>query len=438
MQATYHYIIINTSNSPPPYAMVNGNQVIPLHPFVDERVNRMIHTITSLNFKDKRVILRADLNAPIKNTQFTQDYRLKAILPTINYIQKHGGKVILLTHLGRPKNNQFDANLSTRIAANWLEKQGYLVDYEIDLMQAIAKTYLNHSHILIVENLRFFEGEKKTNINFAQLLARLGDFYVNDAFGVLHRSDTSITLLAEQFYPHRRAYGLLVEKEMQELAHIKQHPKQPFFMILGGCKLEDKIGMIEQLARQEQDRRVSTIIAGGLVGQILLAAQSKMPISQEHPAALVLAQKALKLVQDFDIDLVLPEDFLVITQAIGTPAQICKPEQVPAHASCVDIGPETIKKFISHIPQARTIFANGTMGIYEETAYTQGTKAIFTALANTSAYRVIGGGDAVAATFHYGLAEHMNYLSTGGGATLAYLAAHDPENDLPGLRALKE
>lgn len=397
----------------------------------------MIPLIKSLSLKGKRVLLRADLNAPIKNKQFVHDYRLKAALATINYIQEQGGKVILLTHLGRPKDNKFDENLSTRIIVPWLQKQGYKVDYEIDLMQAITKTHTNHSHILLIENLRFFSGEKHVNINFAQLLARLGDLYVNDAFGVIHRADTSLTLLTEQYYPQRRACGLLVEKEMHELANIREKPEQPFVMVLGGSKLEDKIGMIEQFARQEKTRRVAMLIAGGLVGQMLLAAQGKMhpPVSSTTDA-LAHAKKALQLVRDFDITLALPSDFLVVNNAISTPARICSVDQVPAHALCADIGPQTIEHFSELVAQAGTIFANGTMGIYEEAAYTGGTQAVFKAIASSTAYTVIGGGDAVAATFQYGLTDKMDYLSTGGGATLAYLAAQNPEEDLPGLKAL--
>lgn len=399
----------------------------------------MIPLITSINLKDKRVLLRADFNAPIKNKQITHDYRLKATLPTINYIQEQGGKVVLITHLGRPKNHQFDENLSTRIVANWLEEQGYLVDYEIDLMQAIEKSNTNQNSILIIENIRFFGGEKEVNINFAQLLARLGDIYINDAFGVIHRADTSLTLLAEQFTQGAKACGLLIEKEMKELDQLKKNPQQPFFMILGGSKLEDKIGMIEQLAEQEKSSRVNTIIAGGLIGQILLAAQQQMnPPLQATPEALAHAQKALQIIQDFDISLVLPTDFLVIDNKTDTPAQVYSLDKIPAQAACVDIGPETIKNFVSLITQAKAIFANGTMGIYEQAEYTKGTQAVFTACADSSAYRLIGGGDAVTATFQYGLADKMNYLSTGGGATLAYLATHNPANDLPGLRALQE
>ncbi len=386
--------------------------------------------------KGKRVLLRADLNAPIKNKEITHDYRLKAALPTINYIQEQGGKVILLTHLGRPKESSFDENLSTRIIVPWLEKQGYHVDYEIDLMQAIDQTHMHYNNILLIENLRFFSGEKHVNINFAQLLAQLGDLYIDDAFGVIHRADTSLTLLAEQFAPENRACGLLVEKEMHELAQIRQNPKQPFVMVLGGSKLDDKIGMIEQFARQEKARRISTLVAGGLVGQMLLAAQGKMHAPKDTSSnALAHAQKALQLAQDFDITLVLPSDFLFINDASDTPA-ICTLDQIPEQARCVDIGPKTIAQCNEVITQARTILANGTMGIYEEASYTQGTKAIFSAIASSSAYTVIGGGDAVAATFQYGLADKMDYLSTGGGATLAYLAAQNPEEELPGLKAL--
>lgn len=397
----------------------------------------MIPSLTSIDLDGKRVLLRADLNDPIQDNCFTRDYRLTAILPTIDYLQKRNAKIILLTHLGRPQEGIFDENLSTKIIQEWFVKQGYAVEYEIDLMQAITKSpTLAPGQILLIENLRFFNGEKEATITFAELLAQLGDVYVNDAFGTIHRSDTSITLLAQQFDKQHRACGLLIEREIHELSKIKYNPIQPFFIVLGGCKLEDKIGMLEELLEQPQSSRVNTIIAGGLIGQALLAAQQKMNPPQQVTAQTM--NHAHALIQKADaqnVSIVLPTDFLV---TLNDTSQIYAINQIPSEGMCVDIGPESIKNFTTLLNQAKTVFINGTMGIYEQDAYAQGTKAILEAIAQSSAYKVIGGGDAVSSVFFYHLEKSMNYLSTGGGATLAYLATSNPMKMLPGLQALSE
>ncbi|MFH1831568.1 MAG: phosphoglycerate kinase, partial [bacterium] len=226
-----------------------------------------IKTIKDINLKRMRVFLRADMNVPLENrTQASplatpglgailDDFRIRATLPTIDYIIKNGGKVILATHMGQPnaekKTNFFDENLSTKILATWLKNHGYEVDYEVDLLLAQKKSYQHPKHILLLENLRFFNGEKALDIEFAELLADLGDVYINDAFGLIHRPDTSITILPEQFIESNRAAGLLIEQEITHLNKLKQTPEQPFIIVLGGNKIDTKIDLLNAYLEAE-------------------------------------------------------------------------------------------------------------------------------------------------------------------------------------------
>lgn len=330
-----------------------------------------------------KVFLRADLNVPTKDKKIVQDYRLHAILPTINEIKKAGNKIILATHIGRPPaadhTNFFDENLSTKILVPWFEQHGYEIEYEMDLLKAIEKSKQHPKKILLLENLRFFNGERQTNLEFAQLLAQLADSYVNDAFGLLHRNDTSVTLLPEQFPPDKRSFGLLVKKELQELTKLKENPEQPYIVILGGNKSETKLKLLHKLLEQPESTRPEKILLNGLLAQALTQPPHK--------------------------NVLLPID-----------------TQTDRNNNIFDIGPKTIELFKKEIARAKTIFANGTMGAYEQPEYETGSKAILQAIADSSAYTVIGGGDAVAATFQFGLEKKMDFLSTGGGATLAFLA----------------
>jgi len=338
----------------------------------------------------KRVFLRADLNVPIKDKKVMQDYRLRSILPTINAIQTDGNKVILATHIGRPdassRKNFFDENLSTKILVPWFEQHGYSIDYEIDLLKAIEKSNRNPEKILLLENLRFFNGEQQTNVEFAKLLAQLADSYVNDAFGLLHRSDTSITLLPQEFDPDHRSFGLLVKKELQTLTALKENPQQPFLIILGGNKGETKLRALDTLLGKPKQTRPETILIGGA-------------IAQDFP------ENLLKKAKQNSVTVVLPVD-----------------TQKDNNKNIVDIGPKTIELFKKEIARAKTIFANGTMGICETKEHETGSREILQAVADSNATTIIGGGDAVAATFQFGLESKMSFLSTGGGATLAFLA----------------
>ena len=390
-----------------------------------------IKSIKTVDLKHMRIFLRADLNVPLHDKKIMQDYRLNAILPTINQIQEHGGKVILATHIGRPdaesKKNFFDETLSTQLIKPWFEKQGYTVEYEVDLLKAKEKSYENFKSILLLENLRFFNGEKTHSEDFAQLLADLADIYINDAFALIHRNDTSVTLLAQQFLPENKACGLLIEKEITALSKLKENPAQPFAIVLGGNKIDSKIPLLESFFHTS--KKPSDILIGGAVALPFLHAQNlsldiKPEIDKETVA---IAKKLLEQAQAAGVTIHLPQDLMVVEEpgsdAVSihsvTPA-ICPPQH------CVDIGPQTIKQFQEVITRAKTIFVNGTMGVYEKPAYAQGSKEILTAVAQASAYRVVGGGDGVSAVHCFDLHEKFDYLSTGGGATLAFLASENP------------
>ncbi|MFH1644444.1 MAG: phosphoglycerate kinase [bacterium] len=363
-----------------------------------------IPEIQNLDLKHKRVFLRADLNVPLKNKKISQDFKLQSILPTIDYILKNGGKVILATHIGQPnaksQTNFFDENLSTKILVPWFKKNGYEIKYEIDLKKAELESKQNFKQILLLENLRFFNGEQEQNLEFAQLLSNLADIYINDAFGVSHRNDASVTLLPQLFDKNHKAFGFLIEKEIKNLTKLKQNPEQPFMLVVGGNKIKDKIPLLKNFINQ---KLAQSILIGGAIAQPFL---KKEGITNE-----ILAQKN-------NAKIVLPTDFIKIDN------------------EDVDIGPESIKIFENEIKRAKTIFANGTMGIYEKEESENGTKQILNAIANSDAFTVIGGGDAVAATFMFDLSDKIDFLSTGGGAMLAFLSCEKPFIEMPGLNSI--
>ncbi len=376
-----------------------------------------IPKIQDLDLEHKRIFLRADLNVPLKNRQILQDFKLNSILPTIDYILKNGGKVILATHIGRPdaksQTNFFDENLSTKIIQNWFRQKSYKIKYEVDLKKAELESNQNFDEILLLENLRFFNGEQETNLEFAKLLSKLGDIYINDAFGVCHRDDTSVTLLARQFDKKHKAFGFLIEKEIENLEKLKNNPKKPFILILGGNKIKDKIPLLKNFISQ---KRVNSILIGGAIANSFLKAQSKdIDKSKIEENSIKTAKEILESAQKNSIKVLLPKDFVKVND------------------ENVDIGSETINFFDTEIKRAKTIFVNGTMGIYEREESANGTKQILERVANSNAFSIVGGGDAVAATFLFNFQKQMNFLSTGGGATLTFLSDQNPFLEMPGL-----
>lgn len=382
-----------------------------------------MQSIQNINIKGKRVFLRADLNIPMKNNEILQDFKLKKIIPTINYIQKHGGKVILATHIGRPDpseiKNFFDEKLSTKILIPWFQENNFKIKYETDLKKAATLSHENFSEILLLENMRFFNGERGNNKErkaFANYLSNLSDTYINDAFALYHRDDCSVKQLPEMFKEENKAYGLLFENEIHNLNQIKHNPAQPFVFILGGNKLETKIILLQELLKKERQELPQTIIIGGSIAQAFLSAKdSKFRVSTVTKEEIELATTILNTAKNKNIQIILPIDYI-------TNNGIFETNSFPLNESSIDIGPETVKLFMNEIKTAQSIFINGVMGIYENIESQNGTKQFLSAVANSSAYKVAGGGDCVAAIYMFKLEDKFNFLSTGGGATLKFIA----------------
>ncbi|MFA6534740.1 MAG: phosphoglycerate kinase [Candidatus Babeliales bacterium] len=409
--------------------------------------------LKTLNLNKKRIFLRADLNISLKNDQILQDFKLEAILPTIDFILKNEGKIVLATHIGRPepgnKSDLLEKSLSTKILIPWFKNRGYNIDYEPDLITAERKSHQNSNSILLLENLRYFVGERENSIKFAELLAATADLYVNDAFGNIHRTDTSTTLLAKQFSPTKRSFGLLIEKELKNLDQIRLNKSDNFVVVLGGIKIKDKIKMLENLMTNTDKQKARAFIIGGGIALAFLKAKGLNVGSIElDEQTLGMAEKILHNAQKNDVEIILPVDQIIkdarveasmveasIVENAGV-AEIVDVEKIPTSAKCIDIGPKTIKLFSQEIKKASVIFTNGTMGIYDMQGGEVGTQSILQAIADANALAIVGGGDATAATCIFGLQDKMDFLSTGGGATLKYLGCKNPEQEMPGLQAM--
>lgn len=396
-----------------------------------------LFSIKNRNFDKKRIFLRLDLNVPFALDGSIQDeFRLQACLPTLTYLQKSGAQLLLITHLGNPKPEHPDATLSTKQLIPWFAKQNFNVVYAAALHQ--AQEYVNQKQsIVLLENIRFFHGEKELNQTFAQQLATLADVYVTDAFGALHRSDTSIALTPLQFAQTNRSIGFLIEQEMRHLDRLKNSPVQPFVLVLGGSKLADKLPLIQSFLKLPIPQRPEHIIIGGALALPFLQAQGiNTGIAARDQQNINHALNTLQTAQKQQVMVHLPTDVAVIDGSLGSWATIVQVNNIKSPCQVVDIGPTTIARFNNIINTAQTIFANGTMGIYEYAAYQNGTHAVIQAITQSSAYSVIGGGDCAAAAHQYGLAKKITFISTGGGATLHYLSSQNPLHDMPGLHAL--
>ena len=395
-------------------------------------------SIKTIQLRGKRVFLRADLNVPLINGAIEQDFRLRAILPTINYIQQNGGKIILATHIGRPsaagKAHLYDEALSTKHLIPWFAAQGFTINYEADLVAAHHKSKQHPNHILLLENLRFFNSERETNAQFAELLSYLGDVYINDSFSLTHRNDTSVTLLAQEFDIHHRGIGLLMEREIAELTKLRENKTDDMVILIGGNKIKDKIPMIEHFMNPKQHPNLRAICLGGGIGIAFLKAQGyETGQSSVDEDTIALAKKILILAGDYNIKLVLPLDHRVSLHGNQDIMIVDVTHKIPEHGTCVDIGPRTVQAFGEEMAKAKIIFSNGTMGIYEQNACREGTCGILELIAQNQSYSVIGGGNTASAIHTCNLHGKVNFISTGGGATLAFLGCNDPIKDLPAL-----
>lgn len=377
--------------------------------------------LPSWNIANKRIFLRADLNVPIVNNCIENDYKLKQTLPTINFILSQGGSIILATHIGRPANR--DSHLSTKIVVDWFKNHNFPILFEPDLHAAYQKSLLLNKSIIMLENLRFFPGEKNNDLSFAQLLAQLADFYINDAFGLMHRTDTSISLLPELFDTEKRTVGFLVEKELAFLAPLRNHPKQPFVLIIGGSKLHDKIPLIKHMINKAR----YILLCPAISSTFAQALQYKIGKSLIETALISTCKTILEEAEKSKTTIVLPLDYQIKTNNTVT---YCDANDFPEDAVALSIGPKTINLFTEYIKNAQTVFYNGLTGFIQEPQTLTGIRSLFEAMAQSSAVTIIGGGDSVGAAIKLGFEKKVSYLSTGGGATLAYLSGQQ----LPGLQ----
>ncbi len=389
-------------------------------------------TVTSnlknLTLTNQRVFLRVDLNVPIKNKKIVNDHRLRAIKPTIDLIQEKGGKIILATHIGRPHNH--DPNLSTKILIPWFKQQDYKIEYESDFAIAYEKSFKTIDTILLLENMRFFPGEKKADQNFAQQLARLGDYYVNDAFALLHRNDTSITLVPKQFPPSKRTIGLLIEQELIMLNKLLNNPQKPFVLIIGGGKVSDKLPLLYNLL----DKVNTILLCPAIVFTFLRALGKSVGKSLVDKSALELCQHLLHKAQKNNVNIMFPIDYQIAHDTFDGPLSIVEADTIPDNGIGISIGPKTATFFAHEIRSAKTIFFNGLMGTSQRKETLEGVNAIFKAMGQSPGLSIIGGGDSVAAAQLLGVEDKISYLSTGGGATLTHLS----EQELPGLTPFTE
>jgi 3-phosphoglycerate kinase len=390
-------------------------------------------TLDQLDFANKRVLLRVDFNVPLEGGVVTDDTRIRGALPTIARLRAGNAKVVACSHLGRPKGKGFEKDYSMEPVAARLAE---LVDVEVvfahdvvgDDVTQLAKE-LPPGGILVVENLRFNPGEKDNDPEFAKQLAALGEVYVDDAFGAMHRADASIAGVPQHL---PGAVGLLVQKEVEALGGLLTANRielAPFAAILGGAKVSDKIGVIESLSM-----RVDHLFVGGAMAYTFLAAQG-VPVGASKIEAdkLDLAKQLLAKCQGRGVKVHLPVDHVVADRF----AEDAKPEivaTIPDGKMGLDLGPATLREWGAILGTCRTVFWNGPMGVFEWDAFSGGTRGIAEALATSSAHTVVGGGDSAAALAKFGLQDRMSHVSTGGGASLEFLE----QGDLVGLQALRK
>ncbi|RDW16570.1 phosphoglycerate kinase [Oceanobacillus arenosus] len=388
-------------------------------------------TLQDLDVKGKKVFCRVDFNVPMKDGEVTDDTRIRAALPTINYLTEHGAIVILASHLGRPKGQVVEDLRLDPVAKNLSELLGKKVTktdavYGEEVEQAIAG--LNEGDIVLLENVRFEAGEEKNDPTLAEAFAALADVYVNDAFGAAHRAHASTVGIAEKL---PSAAGLLMQKELDVLGKALENPERPFTAIIGGAKVKDKINVIDNFL----DKVDNLIIGGGLAYTFIKAQGHEIGKSLLEEDKIDLANEFIKKAEEKGVNFVLPVDVIVADDFSETAnKQTVAIDQIPADWEALDIGPKTREIYSQIVADSKLIIWNGPMGVFELDAFAGGTRAVANALAETAGYSVIGGGDSAAAVEKFGLAEKMDHVSTGGGASLEFMEG----KVLPGVAALDE
>jgi len=388
-------------------------------------------SVKDLDLKGKRVLMRVDFNVPLKEKRVIDDTRIKAALPTINFVLDKGASLVLMSHLGRPKGKVVEDLRMDPVAKRLEELLGRKVK---KLDECVGETVkrevekMRPGDIILLENTRFYKEEKANEENFAKKLASFGDIFVNDAFGTAHRAHAS-TVGVTKFLP--AAAGLLMEKELKILNRILTQPDSPFIALLGGAKVSDKIGVIANLL----DKCESILIGGGMAYTFLKAKKIPVGNSLIEEERIEETKNIMERALEKGCSIYLPVDHIIASEVKeGVETKIVGEDEIPPGFRALDIGPETIKLFGETIRKARTIFWNGPMGVFEIRDFAKGTEEIAKILASSGATTIVGGGDTIAALERVGLKDKMSYISTGGGASLKFLEGEK----LPGVEALSE
>lgn len=385
-----------------------------------------VNKLSDMDCRNKTVVIREDLNAPMKDGKITNDKRLRAAAPTIRMALDKGAGVVVLAHLGRPTEGEFEEKFSLKPVGEHL---GKLLGKPVTVVRIIEEARPKPGEVVLLENIRFFKGEKKNNPELAKQLAELGDIYVMDAFGAAHRAHSSTEGAVRQ--AKVACAGPLMEAELDAFAKVMDNPKRPLAAIIGGSKVSTKLGLLENLISKVD----ILIVGGGIANTFLAAAGHNVGASLYEPDLVPEAKKIMAKAKELGKELPLPVDVVTARElAPNQKVSVHGIDDVPADEMILDIGPKTVELYEKILGKAATVVWNGPVGAFETDPFGKGTRELAEFLAKSDAFVVIGGGDSVAAVESYGLADKMGYISTGGGASLELLEG----KILPSVQALQD
>lgn len=388
-------------------------------------------TMNDVEVKGKRVFVRVDFNVPMEDGKITDDTRIRAALPTIKHLVDEGAKVILASHLGRPKGEVVEDMRLTAVGnrlAELLGKPVLKLDESVGETVKTAVHNMNDGDVVLLENVRFHKGEEKNDAELAKQFAELAEIYVNDAFGAAHRAHASTAGIAE-YLP--AVSGFLLQKELDVLGKALSDPERPFTAIIGGAKVKDKIGVIDHLL----DKVDNLIIGGGLAYTFVKAQGHEIGNSLVEEDKIELAKEFMQKAKDKGVNFLMPVDAVVASEfSKDVDSKVVDIDAIPADWMGLDIGPKTVALYADTIKNSKLIIWNGPMGVFEMEKFADGTKGVAEAMAETAGYTIIGGGDSAAAVEKFHVADKMDHISTGGGASLEFMEG----KELPGVVALND